>query len=274
MVVRRKEVLDMMHKQVLAQFGLSLLLANGAAAQENWSALSTSDPNLYVREVQTALSEAGFYAGASTGQLDRATISAINEACAAADLTAACQVGPLAPSGAAAVEQAVLQIASRRSEPISAVGAVRDDDAEPQTVTWRASSANSGMLISVSTNSSVAAATITGVVDGQGWANISTDQKFAAGAGEDWSFEFTSSASLLEGGEARARIAAFDGDEYLGELNDGAVISGGAPQGYVVAGTTPEGTTAIAPYIQLRYGPGAKLDDSVLIMDAVVKPSP
>ncbi|WP_423068391.1 hypothetical protein [Devosia sp. CN2-171] len=97
----------------------ALSVGGGSLAQDSQGLLDflPDDPNAFVRTVQERLAGAGQFEGAVNGQLDRATISAINSACRDAGVLADCQLGPLSPEGAAAVVTAIGKLAG---EPVPA----------------------------------------------------------------------------------------------------------------------------------------------------------
>lgn len=93
---------------------MAALFAGGVSlAQDSQGLLDflPDDPNGFVRTVQERLAGAGQFEGRVNGQLDRATISAINSACREAGVLAGCQIGPLSPEGAAAVATAIGKLA-------------------------------------------------------------------------------------------------------------------------------------------------------------------
>lgn len=91
----------------------ALFVGGASLAQDSQGLLDflPDDPNGFVRTVQEQLAVAGRFDGRASGQLDRATISAINSVCRDAGVLADCQIGPLSPEGAAAVASAIGQLA-------------------------------------------------------------------------------------------------------------------------------------------------------------------
>lgn len=233
---------------------LSLALPGTAWAQD-LAGRAATDPNGFVREVQRVLSASGDYAGPETGQLDRATISAINRACREAGVFERCGLGPLSPEGAEAVA--------------AAVGAKMVD---PRTrVAWIPQGERNGITIAVSSEGTTYSATATGTAGADRWINIIGTEQLATTPGDAWTLTVSAAVDLAEGGEAIVGIAAMGPTGYVAEISPPLPV-GTDLSDYTVSGIVPEGATSVVPYLQLRYPEGTLVNDTITLSGARILP--
>lgn len=262
-----------MGKLVRAAAITVLMLApiSWSVAQEDFSGLAASNPNAFVERVQSAMASQGKYTGPINGTLNATTIAAIYDVCESAGLLSECRVGPLSKDGAAAVVKALGGNSRETSQPEVVAEAPKP---EGRNVIWRQSGTRNGIDVAVSLDGSPTIVTVSGVAEASDWTNILPLADIPARGGEEWEFEVEGSAKLLDGATATVRLAAYNAaGGYIGELTSGARMAGSELASYAASGAAPEGTSALRPYIQLRYPAGASPDDELTIESAVVRKS-